>query len=69
MSESKARISLGRHAVPRSPRRNDAWTLKVIFPNGAVRRGVDWVASASFNGSDVRRLRFSRADLVARMEF
>ena len=36
---------------------------------GAVRRGVDWVASASFNASDIRPLRFSHADPVERMEF
>lgn len=69
MSESKATISVGRHAVPRSPRRNETWTLKVIFPNGAVRRGVDWAASAGFNGSRVRPLRFSHTDPVARVEF
>ena len=48
---------------------NGDWTLKIIFPMGAVRRGDDWVVSAGFNDSDVRLLRFSHADLVAHMEF
>jgi len=45
------------------------WTLKVIFPMGAVKRGDDWVVSAGFNDSDVRLLRFSHDDLLQHMEF
>ena len=48
---------------------NGDWTLKIIFPMGAIRRGPDWVVSAGFNDSDVRLLRFSHDDLLAHMEF
>ena len=45
------------------------WTLKVVFPMGAVLRGNEWVVSAGLNDSDVRLLRFSHDDLIAHMEF
>ena len=48
---------------------NGAWPLKIVFPMGAIRRGLDWVVSAGFNDSDVRLLQLSHDELIAHMAF